>query len=135
MVQYGFPVPSELPLERPLCDSDALVRENIAAEQKAVAAAAAEARQPEEGVEAEGGFAGDLPTGAEGNEQEDAGWGEERVRLMNDLFMRAQERFAREAAGDERQFEIRVSLSGCVWVFRSCSAWAVILSVERRKEE
>eukprot|EP00903_Cladosiphon_okamuranus_P008723 g8355.t1 len=110
MVQYGFPVPPELPLERPLCDPDALVRENVAAEQKAAAAAAAmaEERQAEEGGEAEGGVAGDLPTGAVENDPGDPRWGEERVGLMNELFRRAQERFEREAAGDERQFEIRV---------------------------
>lgn len=115
MVQYGFPVPSELPLERPLCDPDALVRETIAAEQKAAAAtAAAAASQPEADGETQEGAAGDIPYGAEGEEGEGVGgWGgsgEERVDLMNELFMRAQQRFAREAGGDERQFEIRVSL-------------------------
>lgn len=118
MVQYGFPVPEEFPLERPLCDPDALVRENIAAEEKA-AAAAAEASQPEAGGEtAEEVARGPPPAGAEGEEQEDAGgsggMGEERVGLLNELFMRAQERFAREAAGDERQFEIRVSLTSLI---------------------
>lgn len=45
---------------------------------------------------------------AEGEGEWD-GWGEEtRVGVMNDLFRRAQERFAREAGGNERQFEIRV---------------------------
>eukprot|EP00752_Nemacystus_decipiens_P006521 g5872.t1 len=119
MVQYGFPVPEELPLERPLCDPDALVRENTSAEETPAAAAAAveataevEDREPEAGVEAKVEVAQDLPAGAEREAQADAeesgGLGEERVGLMNELFMRAQERFAREAAGDERQFEIRV---------------------------
>lgn len=118
MVQYGFPVPPALPLERPLCDPDALVRDGIAAERAAAAAVAAEARQPEVGGETDGrGGARDLPTGAEGEERQDTGdseeWGGERVRLMNELFTRAQQRFAREAGSDERQFEMRVSLWSC----------------------
>lgn len=113
MVQYGFPVPPAVPLERPLCDPDALVRDSIAVERAAAAAAAEAGRQPEADGETEERVVGDLPKGAERQEGEDTGaWGgrgEERVRLMNDLFMSAQERFAREAGGDERQFETRVS--------------------------
>ncbi|CAM9247000.1 unnamed protein product [Pylaiella littoralis] len=101
MVQYGFPVPSTVPLERPLCDSDALNRDSAAgaAQEKATAAVAAAAAEggPTEGQDE-----------AEGVTDVGEGWGQERVVLMSDLFLRAQQRLAREAGGDELHFEMGV---------------------------
>lgn len=104
MVQYGFPVPSTVPIERPLCDPETLNRDTAAAaaQEKPAAAAAPEGGPTEVEDEVEGGA------------KEGEGWGEERVVFMSDLFQRAQQRLAREAGSDERQFEIGVSRG--LWV-------------------
>lgn len=122
MVQYGFPVPSTVPLERPLCDPDTLNRDSAAAAVQEKAAVAAPA--PAEGGRTE--VEGEAEEGAEGGE----GWGEERVVLMNDLFLRAQQRLAREAGGDERQFEMSVSRG--LLVVRCRVLWQVIQQGKRQ---
>lgn len=117
MVQYGFPAPPNVPLERPLCGSDALVRDTVAVameEGKETAGAATAAAAAGEGVVG-GGDAGGLPAAAAQEEEEERGSRGAlseagRVGLMNELFLRAQQRFAREAGGHERRFEIGVSL-------------------------
>lgn len=84
MVLYGFSAPPTASLPRPLLDSGAL-RDLTA---KTTVAAAEEA--DEEG-------------------QEGGSWGEEHRRvLMDELLVRAQQRFAREAAGNIEQFETKV---------------------------
>lgn len=125
MVQYGFPVPSMLPLQRPLCDPDAFIRDSIAAAQGGDTAAAPAPTAGSDTTDSGDGSAAGEKEGAGrvgggsvteegGGDQADGdgewdGWGEEtRVGVMNDLFRRAQERFAREASGNERQFEMRV---------------------------
>lgn len=98
MVQYGFPAPPTIPLARPLTDSGGL-RDRVPAK--------AQAGAP-------GGEGGEAATGSERDEQEeeDVGveqWGElQRRQLMDELFMRGQQRFAREAGGDDQQFETLV---------------------------
>ncbi len=111
MVQYGFPVPPNLPLERPLCGSNDPVRDSSA---EAKAAAGAGLAGAAGGRGGEGGGEGDaeeeLPAEGADGEESRGGLGQEtKVGLMNELFLRAQQRFAREANGDELQFEIRVS--------------------------
>lgn len=103
MVQYGFPVPSTVPLERPLCDPKTLNRDAAAAaaQEKATEAAVPEGAPTEVEDEVEGGTT------------EGEGWGEERVVFMSDLFLRAQQRLAKEADSDERQFEMGVSRGLC----------------------
>ncbi|CAM9302999.1 unnamed protein product [Ectocarpus sp. 4 AP-2014] len=115
MVQYGFPAPPNVPLERPLCGSDALVRDAVAVameQGKETAGAATATAAAGEGVVG-GGNAEGLPAAAAQEEEEERGSRgalseAERVGLMNELFLRAQQRFAREVGGDERRFEIGV---------------------------
>lgn len=93
MVQYGFPVPSNVPLARPLADT-ATLRDRVSTRAKATGdegSKAAAAADREEALVTE--------------------WGEVvRRGLMDELFMRGQQRFARQARGDKRRFEILVSL-------------------------
>lgn len=107
MVQYGFPVPTELPLARPLGDTDAAQNRASAAakaERDSGVGSAADETTPEEGVAA----------AAEG-EGESEEWGEvARRSLMDEMFMLGQQRFAREAGSDSLKFETLVSLLSCV---------------------
>lgn len=130
MVQYGFPAPPTVPLQRPLCGSDALIRDTVAVPKEAgkeTAEAATATAAAGEGVVG-GGDGGSLPAAAAAQEEEEergsrGGLSEaERVGLMNELFLRAQQRFAREAEGDERRFEMRVS---CLLAARCTSCFGV----------
>lgn len=105
MVQYGFPAPPTIPLARPLADAGAL-RDRVSVTAPPTAATA-----EEEGEEGEEGGQ-EAATGSETGEQEgEEGvgveqWGElQRRQLMDELFMRGQQRFEREADGDDQQFE------------------------------
>lgn len=104
MVQYGFPVPTELPLARPLGDTDAVQNRASAAakaERDSGVGSVADEATPEEGAAA-----------AEGESEE---WGEvARRSLMDEMFMLGQQRFAREAGSDSLKFETLVSLLSCV---------------------
>lgn len=93
MVQYGFPVPSTVPLSHPLGDVDVL-RDRAAA-----SASTAAARNEEE-------------DSSSINEEEamEQQWGEgARRALMDELFMRGQQRFATEAGSNTQRFETLVS--------------------------
>lgn len=98
MVQYGFPVPPTVPLARPLGESGA--------SQNRISATAK--------VAVDGGASAAAGETAEGGEVRMQEWGEQSRRdLMDELFLRGQQRFAREAGSDNQQFEILVN-RGCV---------------------
>lgn len=107
MVQYGFPVPTTVPLARPLGDTDVVQNRASAtakAEMDSGEGSVANKAAPGEGMEmaaAEGG----------GGEE----WGEvARRSLMDKMFMLGQQRFAREAGSDNLKFETLVSLLSCL---------------------
>lgn len=102
MVQYGFPVPTAVPLARPLGDSDAVQNRASAtakAEMDSGEGSVADKATPGVGVEAAAAERG-------GGEE----WGEvARRSLMDEMFMLGQKRFAREAGSDNLKFETLVS--------------------------
>lgn len=103
MVQYGFPVPTNVPLARPLGDTGApQKRAPVAVKAEVDSGVDVVADEAIMEEEAAATVAGEV-------------WGEaERRRLMDDMFILGQQRFAREAGSNNLKFETLVS---CSWSF------------------
>ena len=99
MVQYGFPVPPMVLISRPLGDPASRRDRSSTA-------------MP-------------VPGGKEGERTSSTLEGDAyRLDLMDELFMRGQQRFAREAGGDNQRFEVLVS-SVCLRICeRACARFA-----------